>query len=89
MADYHMIYKGPDGQTTQWEDIQIKLGNMHPRPKKEPPPKFEGEQTIIRDAAWIAGKDRAELADLDDDFADDRMLEAIRSVDGCQCATRC
>lgn len=28
MAEYHTVYKGPDGDTTQWDDIQRKLGNL-------------------------------------------------------------
>lgn len=27
MGDYHTVYKGPEGETTQWDDIQAKLGN--------------------------------------------------------------
>ena len=27
MTDYHTTYKGPEGETTQWDDIQAKLGN--------------------------------------------------------------
>eukprot|EP00891_Asterochloris_glomerata_P001654 jgi/Astpho2/1654/e_gw1.00032.114.1_t len=36
MADDHTVYKGPEGRTTQWEDIQRKMGNL---PPKEPPSK--------------------------------------------------
>ena len=28
MTDYHTTYTGPEGETTQWEDIQRKLGNL-------------------------------------------------------------
>ncbi len=31
MAEYHTVYKGPEGESTQWDDIQAKLGN---RPAK-------------------------------------------------------
>lgn len=31
MADYHTVYKGPEGETTQWEDIQRRLGNLGPK----------------------------------------------------------
>lgn len=37
MADYHSVYKGPEGETTQWQDIQAKLGNYVPKAK---PKKF-------------------------------------------------
>ena len=51
--DYHTVYKGPEGETTQWDDIQRKLGNLPakvraaadcrqaggpPRPPCSPPP---------------------------------------------------
>lgn len=31
MTEYHTVYKGPEGESTQWDDIQAKLGN---RPAK-------------------------------------------------------
>lgn len=51
MADYHSVYKGPEGETTQWQDIQAKLGNYAPKAK---PPKFTPfdveEQEVVDDA---------------------------------------
>lgn len=26
MTEYHTVYKGPEGETTQWDDIQRKMG---------------------------------------------------------------
>lgn len=31
MTDYHTTYKGPEGESTQWDDIQAKLGNKAPK----------------------------------------------------------
>jgi hypothetical protein len=42
MTEYHSVYKGPEGETTQWDDIQRKLGNL-PEKVPRPPP-----QTDIR-----------------------------------------
>lgn len=28
MTDYHTVYKRGEGESTQWEDIQRKLGNI-------------------------------------------------------------
>ncbi|CAI5937167.1 unnamed protein product [Closterium sp. NIES-64] len=28
MADYHTVYKEPEGTTTEWEDLQVKFGNL-------------------------------------------------------------
>lgn len=78
MTDYHTTYKGPEGQTTQWEDIQIKLGNMAPKLKKAPAPKYEGEHEVVQDSKWLAGRDEDELAEIEDHFTDDRLLESIR-----------
>ena len=25
MADYHTTYKGPEGHTTEWDDIQVQI----------------------------------------------------------------
>ena len=44
MADYHTQYKGPEGETTEWEDIHIKLGNMAPKPKPAKAPEYEPDQ---------------------------------------------
>ena len=81
MADYHTTYKGPEGQTTQWEDIQVKLGNMAPRAPKHKAAKFEGEAETVKDGKWIREQDEDVLSDHEDDFTDDRDLENLR----CDC----
>jgi hypothetical protein len=78
MGDYHTVYKGPEGETTQWEDIQRKLGNL---PAKEPvwkPEAFKPAQAPTKDADLISGKEADELSDMEDEFEDDRFLEKYR-----------
>lgn len=89
MTDYHRTYKGPEGQTTQWEDIQIKLGNMAPKPKKASSLPYEGAKEAVTDAQWLAGRDEEELSDMEDAFVDDRALESIRYCDLCGQNCRC
>ena len=78
MGDYHTTYKGPEGQTTQWEDIQVKLGNMAPKAPKHKAPKWEGEQEMRKDTAWLAQRDEDELSEHEDAFDDDREMEELR-----------
>ena len=83
MADYHTTYKGPEGQTTQWDDIQVKLGNIAPRSPKHKPPKYEGEKQVVKDADWVCAQDADNLSEHEDDFADDRALENVRYAVAC------
>lgn len=76
--DYHTTYRAPEGQTTEWDDIQIKMGNMAPRPKKEKAPKFEGEVEEAKDADWVKRLDEDELSDIEDDLEDERFLKELR-----------
>lgn len=79
MADYHTVYKGPEGQTTQWDDIQRKMGNL---PAKEPVKKadpFTPEREETRNKDWVDSKAADELEELEDEFDDDRFLEQYRS----------
>jgi hypothetical protein len=78
MAEYHTVYKGPEGETTQWEDIQIRLGNMAPKPKPWKPEAYKPEQEEQKDKEWLDNKNEGELAELDDEFQDDRALEEYR-----------
>ncbi|GMP25802.1 hypothetical protein CsSME_00002490 [Camellia sinensis var. sinensis] len=32
MANYHFVYKDVEGASTQWDNIQRKLGNLPPKP---------------------------------------------------------
>ncbi|KAL3133995.1 hypothetical protein ABBQ32_008434 [Trebouxia sp. C0010 RCD-2024] len=78
MADYHSTYKGPEGQTTQWDDIQRKMGNL---PAKEPVNQadpFTPEKEETKNKEWVDSKAVEELAELDDEFDDDRFLEQYR-----------
>lgn len=77
MADYHSVYKGPEGETTQWQDIQAKLGNYE---KKEKPKKaaYVPEKEEVKDKEWLDTKDQEELEEMEDEFADDRFMEEYR-----------
>ncbi|KAF2538712.1 hypothetical protein F2Q68_00022785 [Brassica cretica] len=83
MADYHFVYKDVEGTSTQWDDIQRKLGNL---PEKAPafkPPAYtpaQDEASAPKDKAWFDGKTEEELEDLEDDkdLDDDRFLEDYR-----------
>uniref|UniRef100_A0A5B7C1D1 Putative phosducin-like protein 3 n=1 Tax=Davidia involucrata TaxID=16924 RepID=A0A5B7C1D1_DAVIN len=83
MADYHFVYKDVEGASTQWDDIQRKLGNLPPKPPPFKPPPFtpaEDEDSKPRDKAWIDDKTEEELEDLEDDpdLDDDRFLHEYR-----------
>jgi hypothetical protein len=80
MADYHTTYKGPEGETTQWEDIQRKLGNL---PEKAPvwkPEAWKPGAEAPKGEALMRDKDAEELSDLEDEFGDNRFLEEYRWV---------
>ncbi|KAL5991103.1 hypothetical protein ACLOJK_012009 [Asimina triloba] len=83
MADYHYVYKDVEGASTQWDDIQRKLGNLPPKPAPSKPPPFtpaEEESSKPKEKAWIDEKTEEELEDLEDapDLDDDRFLEEYR-----------
>lgn len=84
MADYHYIYKEVEGTTTQWDDIQRKLGNLPPKPAPfKPPPFTPAADSSSRDSKsrdWIDARTEEELEDLEDDLDldDDRFLEEYR-----------
>jgi hypothetical protein len=78
MAEYHTVYKGPEGETTQWEDIQVRLGNMAPKPKPWKPDAFQPEEEEQKDQQFLDKQDEQELQDLEGDFDDDRALEEYR-----------
>ncbi|KAM7509248.1 hypothetical protein LguiA_019701 [Lonicera macranthoides] len=83
MGDYHFVYKDVEGASTQWDDIQRKLGNLPPKPPAFKPPPFtpaEDQDSKPKDKAWINGKTEEELEDLEDDdnFDDDRFLQEYR-----------
>ncbi|XP_074267446.1 uncharacterized protein LOC141590784 [Silene latifolia] len=81
MADYHFVYKDLKGTSTQWDDIQRKLGNLPEKPPAFKPPDFtpaDDEDSLPKDKSWIDSKTHDELEDLEDDFDDDRFLEDYR-----------
>ncbi|KAG8384938.1 hypothetical protein BUALT_Bualt04G0170200 [Buddleja alternifolia] len=81
MADYHFVYKDVEGASTQWDDIQRKLGNLPEKPPPFKPAPFapaEDEDSKPKDKAWIDEKTEEELEDLEDDLDDDRFLEDYR-----------
>ncbi|KAG2487416.1 hypothetical protein HYH03_013984 [Edaphochlamys debaryana] len=79
MTEYHTVYKGPEGETTQWEDIQRRLGNLPPKAPVWKPDPYAPQQEVRRDAAWVAGADEAALREEGAEaFEDDRFLEEYR-----------
>ena len=83
MADYHFVYKDIDGASTQWDDIQRKLGNLPEKlPAFKPPPFIpaEDETSKPKDKAWVDSKTQDELEDLENDLDDDRFLEEYRFI---------
>jgi hypothetical protein len=89
----HTVYKGPEGETTEWEDLQVKLGNFAPRPKPPKAPAFTPRDDADDDPAaaarrdpssastkqWLDGRTAQELERLEDDLGDDdRELERYR-----------
>ncbi|CAI9089758.1 OLC1v1024391C1 [Oldenlandia corymbosa var. corymbosa] len=81
MADYHFVYKDVEGASTQWDDIQRKLGNLPPKEPAFKPPPFtpaEDPDSKPKDKSWIDDKTEEELDDLEDELDDDRFLEEYR-----------
>ncbi|XVF60086.1 hypothetical protein PTKIN_Ptkin08bG0015300 [Pterospermum kingtungense] len=81
MADYHFVYKDVEGASTQWEDVQSKLGNLPPKPPAFKPDPFEpapDPDSAPKDKSWIDEKTEEELEELEDDLDDDRFLEEYR-----------
>ncbi|CAN4118427.1 unnamed protein product [Withania somnifera] len=83
MGDYHFVYKDVEGASTQWDDIQRKLGNLPPKPpvfKPDPFTPAEDEGSKSKDKDWIDEKTQEELDDLEDDpdLSDDRFLQEYR-----------
>ncbi|KAF3537885.1 hypothetical protein F2Q69_00018798 [Brassica cretica] len=83
MADYHFVYKDVEGMSTQWDDIQRKLGNLPAKAPAFKPPSYTPEQdesSAPKDKSWFDKKTEDELEDLEDDkdLDDDRFLEEYR-----------
>eukprot|EP00195_Chlamydomonas_chlamydogama_P002128 CAMPEP_0202922172 /NCGR_PEP_ID=MMETSP1392-20130828/77776_1 /ASSEMBLY_ACC=CAM_ASM_000868 /TAXON_ID=225041 /ORGANISM="Chlamydomonas chlamydogama, Strain SAG 11-48b" /LENGTH=252 /DNA_ID=CAMNT_0049615787 /DNA_START=20 /DNA_END=778 /DNA_ORIENTATION=+ len=72
------VYKGPEGESTQWQDIHRKLGNFKPAPSVWKPDAYKPEEEEAKDKNWVDSKDGKDLSDLEDEFADDRFMEEYR-----------
>ena len=86
MADYHTSYQRAEGESTQWEDLQRKFGNLPAKAPAEKPAAFAPAEEQRRDAAWVDGHAEDELEALDEELGDDRFLEAYRSAPLCSVA---
>ena len=79
------VYRGPEGESTQWQDIHRKLGNL---PEKAPvwkPDVFTPEKEEAKDKQWIDKKGEEDLEDLEDEFVDQRFLEKYRWASAMPC----
>lgn len=81
--DYHFVHKDVEGASTQWDDIQRKLGNLPAKAPPYKPPPFtpaEDDDSKPKDKSWIDQKTEEELSDLEDepDLNDDRFLHEYR-----------
>ncbi|KAF5763930.1 hypothetical protein HanRHA438_Chr15g0698251 [Helianthus annuus] len=48
MGDYHFVYKDVEGSSTQWDDIQRKLGNLPPKPPAFKPTRLPPLKTNLK-----------------------------------------
>lgn len=78
MGDNHTVYERPEGQTTQWEDIQRKMGNLPAAPKVWKPDAWSAKEERPRGAALVDG-DADAVDGLEGEFDDDRFLEEYRA----------
>eukprot|EP00850_Spirogloea_muscicola_P000219 SM000001S04621 [mRNA] locus=s1:1274432:1275703:- [translate_table: standard] len=80
MTEYHTVHKDVPGTTTEWEDLQVKFGNLPARPKPERVPyAAPAEEPRGLSADAIAATSNAdELEELEDECCDDRFLEEYR-----------
>nr|XP_029144827.1 phosducin-like protein 3 isoform X2 [Arachis hypogaea] len=81
MTDYHFVYKDVEGASTQWDDIQRKLGNLPKKPPAFKPPPFApapDPDSLSKDKAWLDSRNEDELEDLENDLDDDRFLEEYK-----------
>lgn len=79
----NFVYKDAEGTSTEWDDIQRKLGNLPEKPPPKPTPGWVPEpdrENAPKNAAWLQTKSIEELEDLEDDslVEDDRFLEQYR-----------
>ena len=80
--EYHTIYKGPEGESTEWEDLQRKIGNLPAKePTWKPDPYSAPEENYGPQAAYSKLQEMQEVEEveeLEDEFVDDRFLEKYR-----------
>ena len=88
----HVVYRGPEGETTEWDDLQRQYGNKPPAPEKFVPDAFTpAEDRGLRAAVERGGRaggtahidaargmDQLHAMEDDDAFADDTFLEEYR-----------
>lgn len=77
----HFVYKDVEGTTTEWDDIQRKLGNLPPKAAVfKPPPFTPASDDASKSKEWLDDRTEEELQDLEDDadLDDDRFLEEYR-----------
>lgn len=76
------MYKDVEGTSTEWDDIQRKLGNLPPKPPAFKPPAWtpSADEHAHKDKDWIDNQTAEELLELEDDpdLDDDRFLEEYR-----------
>ncbi|KAJ7148383.1 hypothetical protein O6H91_04G072500 [Diphasiastrum complanatum] len=82
MTDYHFVYKDVEGTSTEWDDIQRRLGNLPPKPPVPRPEPWApaSDDDSSKDKQWMDTKTMEELEELEDDLDldDDRFLEEYR-----------
>ena len=75
----HVVYRGPEGETTEWDDIQRRLGNLPPAPEVHKPDAYiPARDPDTRTVAHIDEQTADALEEMDDEFADDAFLERYR-----------
>ncbi|GAB4820253.1 hypothetical protein N2152v2_007299 [Parachlorella kessleri] len=74
----HTVYQRPEGESTQWEDLQRKQGNLAPAEPVWKPDAYKAEEVERKDKQWLDSKEADELDELEDEFADDRAMEEYR-----------
>ncbi|KAJ7148384.1 hypothetical protein O6H91_Y550900 [Diphasiastrum complanatum] len=92
MTDYHFVYKDVEGTSTEWDDIQRRLGNLPPKPPVPRPEPWApaSDDDSSKDKQWMDTKTMEELEELEDDLDldDDRFLEEYRVAE-CGILGRC
>ncbi len=77
------VYERVEGETTQWEDLQRKFGNLPPKEPVQKADPFSPAEEPRWDRAWLEQAEAPEdVEDAEDDFADDRFLEQYRWAPG-------